>query len=240
MSLVEELALQCSQLEEQLAAFHREQPECWCETCRCVYPVQQPGRILQPCPTCKQEMAPTSFNLRLIDTLRKERDALARQVDVLHIEKGNAILAYEQQQEQLAALNSVIRDDYVEVKGLQLQLAGHQVYSALLREALESCTEGDYSTGHVIHPSFDEKLVRAALALPNDNTVLRQLHAQIEQLRQTNNTIVPSGMVRVKVKNLLAVRDALVDKDCEEAYHQLYTSVDWADPYNPFAEWEAA
>jgi hypothetical protein len=30
-------------------------------------------------------------------------------------------------------------------------------------EALETCTEGDYSTGHVIHPSFDEKAVTDAI-----------------------------------------------------------------------------
>jgi hypothetical protein len=33
----------------------------------------------------------------------------------------------------------------------------------LAREALESCTPGDYSTGHFIHPSFDEELVNRAL-----------------------------------------------------------------------------
>jgi FtsZ-binding cell division protein ZapB len=32
------------------------------------------------------------------------------------------------------------------------------------KEALETCTEGDYSTGHVIHPSFDEASVNQALA----------------------------------------------------------------------------
>ena len=31
-------------------------------------------------------------------------------------------------------------------------------------EALESCDPGDYSTGHVIHPSYDEEKVNAALA----------------------------------------------------------------------------
>ncbi len=120
--------------------------EYWCETCRCVHPVQKPGSVLQPCPTCSQEMTPTNFNLRLIDTLRK------------------------------------------------------------------------------------------------DNV---RLHEQIEQLRRDNKdlaraAIVPSGMVLVKANSLLAVRDALVDDDVTEAYHQLYWSVDWADPYKPFAEWEAA
>ena len=31
-------------------------------------------------------------------------------------------------------------------------------------EALESCTDGDYSTGHVINPDFDRAMVEAALA----------------------------------------------------------------------------
>lgn len=30
--------------------------------------------------------------------------------------------------------------------------------------ALDTCYRGDYSTGHVIHPSFDEELVDAAHA----------------------------------------------------------------------------
>lgn len=35
---------------------------------------------------------------------------------------------------------------------------------AILREALLTCSVGDFSTGHVIYPSFDEKLVEEALA----------------------------------------------------------------------------
>lgn len=31
--------------------------------------------------------------------------------------------------------------------------------------ALESCTPGDYSTGHVIHPEFDEQAVESAYCL---------------------------------------------------------------------------
>ena len=50
--------------------------------------------------------------------------------------------------------------------------------------------------------------------------------------------VVPEGMVLTKVANLIACRDALVDKDENEAYHQLYTSFDWGDPYKPWAEWE--
>ena len=55
-----------------------------------------------------------------------------------------------------------------------------------------------------------------------------------------NPAPIPEGMVIVKSERLIACRDALVDNDVSEAYHQLYTSVDWADPYNPWLEWEAA
>lgn len=34
----------------------------------------------------------------------------------------------------------------------------------MLRDALLTCSVGDFSTGHVIHPSFDEKLVEEALS----------------------------------------------------------------------------
>ena len=34
----------------------------------------------------------------------------------------------------------------------------------MLRDALLTCSVGDFSTGHVIPPSFDEKLVEEALA----------------------------------------------------------------------------
>lgn len=39
-------------------------------------------------------------------------------------------------------------------------------------EALESCTDGDYSSGHVIHPHFDRAMVDSALAV---------LHAALAQ-----------------------------------------------------------
>ena len=48
----------------------------------------------------------------------------------------------------------------------QLQKENDQLREqvALLREALLTCSVGDFSTGHVIYPSFDEKLVEEALA----------------------------------------------------------------------------
>lgn len=40
-------------------------------------------------------------------------------------------------------------------------------------EALLTCQTGDYSTGHVIHPSFDERLVESALAIQPDDAALK-------------------------------------------------------------------
>lgn len=47
-----------------------------------------------------------------------------------------------------------------------------------------------------------------------------------------------NDLVLVSARSLIAVREALIDKDLEEAYHQLYWSVDWKDPFNPWKEWE--
>jgi hypothetical protein len=44
--------------------------------------------------------------------------------------------------------------------------------------------------------------------------------------------------VSVSVKGLLAIRDALIVNDKQEAYHQLYNLVKWNDPYKPWSEWE--
>ena len=48
----------------------------------------------------------------------------------------------------------------------------------------------------------------------------------------------PSGWVSIPAKTLLAVRDMISLKDCDEAYHLLYNAVPWQDPYKPWAEWE--
>lgn len=47
------------------------------------------------------------------------------------------------------------------------------------------------------------------------------------------------GTVEVPVKALLAMRDALLAKNINGAYHQLYFAVPWKDPFEPWAEWEA-
>ena len=59
--------------------------------------------------------------------------------------------------------------------------------------------------------------------------------------RRLRTELPPAGMVMVRVKNLLAVRDHLVieNADVNEAYYQLYTCVDWQNSHKPWAEWEA-
>lgn len=47
-------------------------------------------------------------------------------------------------------------------------LAERETDRAAMREALEAletCDPGDWSTGHVIHPSYDERSVDAAISL---------------------------------------------------------------------------
>lgn len=54
---------------------------------------------------------------------------------------------------------------------MQTYAAQVEADTALLRqalEALESCTPGDYSTGHVISPSYDESNVEAAITAIKD------------------------------------------------------------------------
>lgn len=49
---------------------------------------------------------------------------------------------------------------------------------------------------------------------------------------------IPKGHVNVPAERLLAIADALIDHDCDEAYHQLYQlqlAVAGADPFKPWA-----
>lgn len=57
--------------------------------------------------------------------------------------------------------------------------AGYEAIIKVKDDALESCTEGDYSTGHVIHPSFDEALVSSALSLTSPTSALDRVVAEI-------------------------------------------------------------
>ena len=44
--------------------------------------------------------------------------------------------------------------------------------------------------------------------------------------------------VLVKASNLIAIRDALIREDKDEAYHLLYHSVEAKNPFDPWKEWE--
>lgn len=44
--------------------------------------------------------------------------------------------------------------------------------------------------------------------------------------------------VAIPAKALLAIRDAIVIGNTDEAFHQLYFAVPWKDPFEPWAEWE--
>ena len=65
----------------------------------------------------------------------------------------------------------------------------------LAEEALESCDAGDYSTGHVIHPSFNNKTVdealaaiREALAEPDiEEMTLTQIASRHEPVQRPQN-----------------------------------------------------
>ena len=56
------------------------------------------------------------------------------------------------------------RPDWSGVDVLGEELHEAQKAMRLALEALNSCTPGDWSTGHVIDPYYDEKLVDAAIA----------------------------------------------------------------------------
>ena len=58
------------------------------------------------------------------------------------------------------------------------QLAHREKQIVMLRDALETCEVGDFSTGHVIYPSFDEKLVNEALAATDDLDGVILCHAE--------------------------------------------------------------
>ena len=59
------------------------------------------------------------------------------------------------------AFNARLQDEVARLEQENDQLREHVT---MLRDALLTCSVGDFSTGHVIPPSFDEKLVEEALA----------------------------------------------------------------------------
>ncbi len=71
----------------------------------------------------------------------------------------------------MSVMNDMLENEYQlkqEIESLRQQLDDHIKREVMLRDALETCEVGDFSTGHVIYPSFDEKLVNEALAATDD------------------------------------------------------------------------
>ena len=73
-----------------------------------------------------------------------------------------------------------LKDDneYLYVAAIERDQLREQV--SLLREALLTCSVGDFSTGHVIYPSFDEKLVEEALAATPEQSLVEYRNKAIE------------------------------------------------------------
>jgi hypothetical protein len=66
----------------------------------------------------------------------------------------------------------------------------------LAEEALESCDAGDYSTGHVIHPSFNNKTVDEALAAIRE--ALAEPVKQEPEYWEVHNGVCPHGVYRTE------------------------------------------
>ena len=70
-----------------------------------------------------------------------------------------------------------------------------------LIESLETCSPGDYSTGYVIHPSFDAKAVDAAItagraALANAEPDTTQRDAELwRAYKARKDAVINAGMV---------------------------------------------
>ena len=77
------------------------------------------------------------------ETLVRQTQIDAARIEELERERDNA----EQERAQFEQESDQLRE-----------------HVTMLRDALLTCSVGDFSTGHVIPPSFDEKLVEEALA----------------------------------------------------------------------------
>lgn len=93
----------------------------------------------------------------------------------------------------------------------------------------------------VTTPTRDE-LLAAALELRElaYGIIGPTINARIAALLERCAEMVKDGYVLVPAQELLAVRDACSEGDSSEAFHRLYWSVEWADPYKPWMEWERA
>jgi len=91
--------------------------------------------------------------LHLLDRIEElERKVASRDAEVVS-------LTNQRDYEYVRAENAEQERDQFEQERDQLR-----EHVTMLRDALLTCSVGDFSTGHVIPPSFDEKLVEEALA----------------------------------------------------------------------------
>ena len=122
-----------------------------------------------------------------LDPDHKERDAWGRDVYSPHIH--SMWCGWQAAQAQAATFNDVPQLQVAYIKGLDAgfeppftplslqpahdaatidllndKVMRQQDVMRLALEALNSCTPGDWSTGHVIDPYFDEKMADAAIA----------------------------------------------------------------------------
>lgn len=93
---------------------------------------------------------------RQLATMTQERDKFERSAKVLMVEKGNACIAWEQERNKLAA---------------------SQAYSQQLREALEKLAR--LGNEPLLGNSIGNRIAQEALALPQDDTALRQWGAKL-------------------------------------------------------------
>ena len=73
--------------EENEELRNRLQSEWLCENCNTIYPLQQRGKISQPCPRCKTLMIPTSPEMREIKQLQSQLSRMSKSAGMESIEK---------------------------------------------------------------------------------------------------------------------------------------------------------
>lgn len=95
---------------------------------------------------------------------------------------------------------------------LRVELAAALAACKAKDEALLTCQPGDCSTGHVIHPSFDEMLVESALAIQPDTSALEAIVKKAgEVMRERsinvawNNEPDCNGPIEMEIRALPAV-----------------------------------
>ena len=77
----------------------------------------------------------------------------------------------------------------------------------LMREALETCTDGDHSTGHVIAPSFDRQLIDAALSAAKAVSADQAIAAMIETSQELGLYDEAKAVSEPKVKLIPTAED---------------------------------